>query len=1191
MDSKTSSKYQQMEHLQHIKELPDTYVGSSIKEEKELFIYDEGKIVKKVVTWVPAVYKIFDEIIVNAIDNHTRTKREKEKFPKKMIRVMDKLEVNIDKETGVISVLNTGEGIEVKQIDTEKQKDIYVIELIFGELLTSENFKDGKEKKVTGGKNGYGAKLTNIFSEEFTVESVDRKQKLLYKQTWTNNMENKDTPEITNFNGEPYTKISFKPDYKRFGLEGMSDDLYSIFSKRVYDCALWFSGNMKIELDTKIKDVKVPMSVYLNNEEIVCSLNNYISYYTNGEIEEKDVIIEKMDRWEIGIILSKNHKYMQTSMVNGITTIRGGKHVDNVINQIVKRLGEAVLKKKKKVEIKSSYVKDNIWIFIKCIIEEPTFDGQTKESMTTNISNFGSKCEISEKFIDKLIKIGLLERIYTTIDLENSRLGKKTDGTKQASIRGIKKLDDANFAGTKLSDKCTLILTEGDSAKATAISGLSVVGRDYYGVFPLKGKLLNVRDITEKKMYENEEINNIKKIIGLEADKEYDDFKSLRYGKIMIMTDQDHDGFHIKGLLINLFHSKWYSLYKNGFITCMVTPIVKASKGSKELQFYNLIDYNTWKEENNESGWKVKYYKGLGTSNRKEAQEYFKNLKTISYFEDEKSNDAVIKAFSKDKANARKNWLKYHNKDKVLNIVDGDNKVSYSEFVDNELIHFSNSDNLRSIPDIIDGLKPSQRKVLFSAFKKKLKNDIKVSQFCGYISEQTSYHHGEASLQMTVINMAQNYPGSNNIELLVPSGQFGTRIANGKDASSPRYIFTRLAQFTTHLYNEQDGDNLEYLNDDGFSIEPKRYYPTIPMVLINGARGIGTGWSTDIPQYNPLDIISLLDKKMKGESIDDEELVPWYRDYLGSFHKTTDKSFINKGVYEIINNNTIRILELPIGVSLDEYKEFLDKAVSGKDPKIDWIENYENYSTDTNACFIILCKNKQLKQFVLDEVPDEFGCNKIHKELKLVKPMSLNNMVLYNKDHVLTRYNSPIEIINEFYTTRLIYYTKRKVSLLKKYNHRKDILENKIRFLQEQIDDILVLYKKKKDIVIKELENSNYMKISSREDSDPDYEYLLSMRMDSVTEEKLNKLKDELNDISNKINVLDSKTNINLWTEDLGELKETYSDYYSKIEKSEDLSKIKISSTLKTKATKKNNLSSKGTGRGRGKGSSGRGKK
>ena len=1161
-----NSKYRQMEHIKHIKELPDTYVGSSISEDKELFIYENNKILKKSINWVPALYKIFDEIIVNAIDNHTRTKREKENNLKKMVRVMSKLEVTIDKNTGIISVLNDGEGIEIKKIDTEKKKGIYVIELIFGELLTSENFKDGTEKKVTGGKNGYGAKLTNIFSKEFTVESVDRKQKLLYKQTWTQNMEKKDEPSITPYKEAPYTKITFLPDYKRFGLDNLTDDLYSIFVKRVYDCALWFSGNMNIELKTK-KSLNLPMEVYLNNEKIECSLQHYINLYYNGEVSNDEIIIDSTNRWEVGIVLSKNHKYMQTSLVNGISTIRGGKHVDNIVNQIVKKLNEVVSKKKKKIEVKASYVKENIWIFIKCIIEEPTFDGQTKESMTTNINNFGSKYEVSDKFIEKLIKIGLLDRIYYSIELENSKLGKKTDGTKKESIRGIKKLDDANFAGTKQSSKCTLILTEGDSAKATAISGLSVVGRDYYGVFPLKGKVLNVRDVTEKKMYENDEINNIKKIIGLETGKEYNNLDELRYGKIMIMTDQDYDGFHIKGLLINLFHNKWHSLYKNNFITCMVTPIVKATKNSNVKQFYNLTDYNTWKDGNTESGWKIKYYKGLGTSNRKEAQEYFKSLKTITYVEDPNADKSIIKAFSKDKTDERKEWLKYYNKNNVLKIVDGDNKFSYTEFIDNELIHFSNADNLRSIPDIIDGLKPSQRKVLFAAFQKKLRNDIKVSQFCGYVSERTAYHHGEMSLQSTIVNMAQNYPGSNNLELLYPSGQFGTRIANGKDASSTRYIFTRLSELTPIIYNEADNDNLNYLDDDGFSIEPERFVPLLPMILINGTKGIGTGWSTDIPQYNPIDVLNCMYKLLKNEPL--EELTPWYRNYDGKFIRTGPKSFINLGVYQIVNNNTLKILELPVGVSTEEYKEFLDKIVSGKETKIDYVENYENYSSDTKVCFIVLCKPKSLQKLILTEEPDEYGCNKIYKEFKLCKPVSLNNMVLYNTNFKLTRYESPLDIIKEFFNYRLVYYSKRKTSLLSKYNHKKDILENKIRFIQEQIDDILVLYKKKKDILVKELEDSKYLKIGKNDESTADYEYLLSMRMDSVTEEKLNKLKEELESINSKINDLESKSNKDLWNEDLSEFTDLLSNYEDKLDKLEDLSDVKISSTLKTKANKK----------------------
>ena len=260
----------------------------------------------------------------------------------------------------------------------------------------------------------------------------------------------------------------------------------------------------------------------------------------------------------------------------------------------------------------------------------------------------------------------------------------------------------------------------------------------------------------------------------------------------------------------------------------------------------------------------------------------------------------------------------------------------------------------------------------------------------------------------------------------------------------------------------------------------------------------------------------------------------------------------------------------PIGTSIEEYKEFLDNAVSGVDPKINWIENYENYSTDTRACFVILVQKKILDKLILEELPDEFGVTKIHKILKLTKNISLTNLVAYNSNYTLQKYDNCNEMIQEFYTMRLIFYSKRKDSLLKKYNYTKNILENKIRFITEQIDNILILYKKKKSAIISELENYAYMKISKSESSEPDYEYLLSMRMDSVTEEKLDKLKEELQNIINKINYIGSLSNKDMWNIELDTFVKEYNDYNSKLDKLDDLSDIKISTTLKTKIVKNN---------------------
>ena len=152
-----------------------------------------------------------------------------------------------------------------------------------------------------------------------------------------------------------------------------------------------------------------------------------------------------------------------------------------------------------------------------------------------------------------MMKSGIIESVMAWARFKaQNELNKQCSGKKHAKLKGIPKLEDANDAGTKNSINCTLILTEGDSAKSLAVSGLGVIGRDKYGVFPLKGKLLNVREATHKQILENAEINNLVKILGLQYKKNYEnetDLKTLRYGKLMIMTDQDQDGSHIKGII------------------------------------------------------------------------------------------------------------------------------------------------------------------------------------------------------------------------------------------------------------------------------------------------------------------------------------------------------------------------------------------------------------------------------------------------------------------------------------------------------------------------------------------------------------------------------------------------------------------------------------------------------------------
>lgn len=802
-----------------------------------LFNEADNKMIQREITYVPGLYKIFDEILVNAADNKQRDSK------------MSCIKIEISQETNTISVWNNGQGIPVVMHQDEK---MYVPTMIFGHLLTSSNYND-EEEKVTGGRNGYGAKLCNIFSTKFTVETATKQYKRCFKQTWGSNMTKASDPKIKDFSGEDFTKVTFSPDLEKFKMEKLDDDIVALMSRRAYDVAASTRG----------------VSVFLNGKKLpIKTFKDYIDLYIKDNHDDAGNALKicyenANQRWEVAVTLS-DRGFQQVSFVNSIATTKGGRHVDHVADMIVKQIIE-VLKKKNKggINIKPFQVKNHMWIFLNCLIVNPTFDSQTKENMTLQAKSFGSKCNLSDKFINMVSKCGIVESVLSWAKYKAQTDLAKTSGKKQNKIKGVPKLEDANDAGGKNSINCTLILTEGDSAKTLAVSGLGVVGRDIYGVFPLRGKLLNAREATHKQILENAEINALIKILGLQYKKKYltmDDLKSLRYGKCMIMTDQDQDGSHIKGLLINFIHTNWPELLRLPFLEEFITPIVKATKKDTVLSFFSLPEFEEWKADTpNHHTFEIKYYKGLGTSTSVEAREYFENMerhRILFNYQDNKDDDAIIMAFAKKAVEQRKDWLTKHMEEvkhrrlvglPELYLYKKDTKaITYQEFVNLELVLFSNSDNERSIPNLIDGLKPGQRKVMFTCFKRNDKREVKVAQLAGSVAEMSAYHHGEQSLCSTIVNLAQNFVGSNNINLLQPRGQFGTRLSGGKDSASPRYIFTLMSPLTRLIFHPLDDPLLQNQVEDNQKIEPVFYIPVIPMVLINGCEGIGTGWSTKV---------------------------------------------------------------------------------------------------------------------------------------------------------------------------------------------------------------------------------------------------------------------------------------------------------------------------------------------------------
>jgi DNA topoisomerase-2 len=301
--------------LEHIIDLPDTYIGSVENTEIDTWVLDENdeKMIFKTISYVPGLYKITDEVIVNAIDQHVRIENDS-----KFVNKVTSIKVDFDIEKNVISVYNNGEGIPIVE---HKEHNVWIPELIFGHLLTSSNY-DKNEKKITGGKNGYGSKLANIFSTRFTVETVDAERKLKYFQVFEDNMKIKGKPVITKSSEKPYTKIEFSPDLKRFGLEKLDGDTLQLMKKRVIDITACTNKNV---------------SVFLNDKKLDCkTLEKYVNYYLSSDIER--VYEEVNERWEVVVAINPEAKFEQVSFVNGVSTIKGGKHVDYVANNIIKKV-------------------------------------------------------------------------------------------------------------------------------------------------------------------------------------------------------------------------------------------------------------------------------------------------------------------------------------------------------------------------------------------------------------------------------------------------------------------------------------------------------------------------------------------------------------------------------------------------------------------------------------------------------------------------------------------------------------------------------------------------------------------------------------------------------------------------------------------------------------------------------------
>jgi len=1059
-------QYERLTHVEHILKRPDTYVGSLAPESSTYWTRVAGHFEPSVLSVSPGLVKIFDEVLVNAIDQYSL-------HQKKVTQIL------VDACDNTISIENWGVAIPIKKHEREKNQDgspLWIPELIFGHLLTSSNYNDD-EQRVTGGRNGYGAKLANVFSTKFWIVISDGKK--TYRQMWHNNMSKCDPPIIENTSDGVYVRVGFTPDIKRFGGHG---DFLKMAEKRTWDAALW-CPKAKVYFNSKL--IQVP------------SLEEYAKMH--GLVAYGSTTIKGVEGSYMNVVIghSTSGGFQQCSWVNGIATTKGGSHVDKVTKALV----DEILKDKRCATLKPAQIKASLFVFVSAVIINPTFSSQTKAECTSKISDTPN---FPPKFIKDVFASGVLDDLVSKgLTLVDKEL-KKTDGSKKSRITGVPKLDDANWAGTHRSHECTLIITEGDSAKALAIAGLSVVGRNAFGVFPLRGKPRNVRDASVKQVTDNEEFSNLKKILGLQHGKVYNSLRDLRYGRLMIMTDADLDGSHIKGLVLNMFHVYWPKLIELGFIVSMVTPVIKAGK-----TWFFTEDAFREAQAQRSGGLPgpVKYYKGLGTSTSAEAKEYFKQIDklTVAFGADKDMNESMMLAFAKALSDDRKGWLTKHMATPPPCVPYGQvAKLSVSDFVHRDLANFSAEDIKRSIPHVADGLKPSQRKVIYACLKKGLTSDMKVAQLAGYVAEQTAYHHGEASLQGTIINLAQNFVGANNLNLLEPSGQFGTRLAGGKDAASSRYIFTRLSPVTKRIFHPADNSVLKYVVDDGQQVEPEFYVPVLPMILVNGAEGIGTGFSCYVPPYD----VEVIKHNIQCalDQVAMAPMVPHFKGFRGKVTKTKDHTWVLEGLV-FGEGSRLHVTELPPGKWIQDFKEHLDDlAEKGT------IQKYENHSTETQPDFRIWGTSFE------DPV----------KELGLTKTVHTSNMYLIAANGAVKKYASPEEILVDYVDIRLQVYKKRKAWLLKEFDSEIEWLSEKARFITGVINGGLKVL----NVPLAQVQ----AQLSKAQFKDEIWEKLMDIKTYQYVAEEVKRLQDLVAKRKAERDALKATSVIQLWKNNLSEM-------------------------------------------------------
>lgn len=902
--SKSQEKHLTRDDIQHLSEDQrmmklEMYTGSKKQKPREEWLYDfsDGSIKKNIITIPECVERCFLEPLSNASDNVHRSRRFGT-YPGKVYIYVSRTRIIIE---------NSGTPIPVQY---KEEDEMYVPELIFGVPGSSSHYNE--EVRHEAGVNGLGVKLTNVFSKYFKVEILDPINKKSYVQEWEGiGLEGRKEPTITPHKSrDSLVRVTFDLDYGHFeySSDESPDDIFPLFARHAADISFTTKVPVTFEYESTKGDPKAI-------EFEVGHPRNYAYLYFGESVKNSIIHYEwpegtRVIKQEDGRQVSRNGKVIplvemcvidtpdnseNISFVNSMMTRDGGIHVETALKSVSDHIVKFVNSKDDDgLTITLKHIRPNISIVLATMVKNPGFRGQTKNKLT-DPNPFIPRIRVSEKEVKPVMEWDMIQHLLAILEAKKRALLSKSDGKKRRNI-STRTGRDANDAGTRKSELCTLGIIEGLSASAylNKLTDNMENGRDRWGVFPIRGKFLNVLNAKVEKISKNKEIFELKKMLGLAERTDYnkpENRKSLRYGRVVIMADADDDGKHIVALLLLYFHKFYPSLLQCGFVFNYLTPIIRVTKGKRKHKFYTMSEFEKWKGRTKGfGGWKITYFKGLGRATDSQIKEDYEDQRIVHCVYDDYAPQTINLAFSRENRDERKAWLAHFRDVLDVEVVDSQ---PISEYINTELVKFGHLGLRRAIPSAMDGFKDCQRKAIWGAFKiwsdghygvlkpgNTKYRELKVARFAAKTAEITMYHHGEVSLGNAIIAMAQDFPGSNNLAYFTQDGQFGTRETGGKDAADPRYVETRPEHLLAYLIRAEDLEILELKEDEGEVIEPKFFVPILPLALINGANGIAVGYSTHIPGHNPLIVSGWYKAKIRGKTLPD--VMPWFRGFSGT---------------------------------------------------------------------------------------------------------------------------------------------------------------------------------------------------------------------------------------------------------------------------------------------------------------------